>query len=431
MIGVVGDDTTGALDIGVMFHRAGCGVQMFTTAPAEAWAPTDVTIIDTDSRLDNAGVAYEKVHAAARRLQVAGCTHFHKKTCSVFRGNIGAELDAMLDATGEKTAIIAGAYPLLGRTTRDGRHFLHGQPLEKTGFAHDPIHPRKTSDLVRIIGEQSRRPVGLAPLGVVRGGTEALRAHLDKMRQNHSYILVDGETQADLATLAGATTDFRAFGGSAGFAAEWPAFLPFGSRHGDVDVELPAVARGVLFVSGSLTPQTRMQTERLQSTGIATFEFDPSAMAPDAGLGQDWADAHGDRVAALIAGGRSVLVHTTQESARIQAGQQAALSEGLDVAAYGRGISSQLAALCARVLELTPVAGLVVAGGDTSGSVTRRLGITGCRILHELEPGVPLCVGFGRTEPLFVVFKSGSFGSRDFLIQTGRRLADLNHVTFS
>jgi uncharacterized protein YgbK (DUF1537 family) len=429
MIGVVGDDTTGSLDIGVMFHRARCSVQMFTAPPDPPWPAADVSIIDTDSRLDPAQAAGGKVRAATRLLQSAGCTRFYKKTCSAFRGNIGAEFDALLDATGEANLIVAGAYPLLGRTTVGGRHFVQGAPLEKTDFARDPIHPRTTSDLRAIIAEQSRRSAGVVPLAAVRRDTGALRTELETLARSHAYLIVDGETQDDLARLAAAARDFRVFGGSAGFASVWPDQLPLRPSGASRQPDLPRSEAGVLFIAGSLTPQTRAQTQCLRDTSITAIELDPLELGLDDTAGRCWVGQQSARAATLITQGRSVLVATTQDPARVRAAQQIARYAGLPIADYGRKISGWLAALCAHVLAHTWPAGLVVAGGDTSGSVTRRLGVTGCQLVRELEPGIPFCLALGLARPLPVVFKSGSFGRDDFLVRCDRQLRNPDPVT--
>ena len=112
IMGVVADDITGANDIGGMFAKAGYVVHIYAYDGPDALtrgrgsAPEPhIAILDTNSRLDDRATAYAKVHAATLELHAAGCRQFHNKTCSVFRGNIGAEFDAMLDALGQDFAV--------------------------------------------------------------------------------------------------------------------------------------------------------------------------------------------------------------------------------------------------------------------------------------------------------------------------------------
>ena len=56
---------------------------------------------------------------------------------------------------------------------------------------------------------------------------------------------------------------------------------------------------------------------------------------------------------------------------------------------------------------------LVVAGGETSGAVVQRLGITALRIGPEIDPGVPWTESLGEPR-LALALKSGNFGTPDF-----------------
>src|SRR5512138_51877 len=152
-MGVVADDVTGSNDIGIMFAKSDYLTHVYSFKEAadsfgasEENAP-DILILDTNSRLDAPEIAYRKVFAATRELQRAGCRQFHNKTCSVFRGNIGTEFDAMLDALGLEFAIVVLGFPKNGRTTVDGIHYVHGRKLEDSEFRRDPIHPTLRSDL--------------------------------------------------------------------------------------------------------------------------------------------------------------------------------------------------------------------------------------------------------------------------------------------
>lgn len=100
-IGVVADDVTGANDIGVMFRKGGYRSAVFPLSLLSLCdlkgecEELDAIIIDTDSRFDDPRTAADKVAQATRLLQELPCDRYFNKTCSVFRGNIGAEFDSM------------------------------------------------------------------------------------------------------------------------------------------------------------------------------------------------------------------------------------------------------------------------------------------------------------------------------------------------
>src|SRR5690606_21752077 len=228
IMGVVADDITGSNDIGIMFAKAGLLAHVYAFPGVESLAAPgveapDITILDTNSRLDPPDVAYDKVFAATRALIAAGCTRFHNKTCSVFRGNIGVEFDAMLDALGQEFAVVVLGFPKNGRQTIDGIHYVRGVKLEESEFRNDPAHPMRRSNLVEILQSQTRRTVGLIDHQVVAQGEDALREAIEAARERWNYVIVDVVDQDALKTIACAVRDCPVLCGSSAIAEELPA----------------------------------------------------------------------------------------------------------------------------------------------------------------------------------------------------------------
>src|SRR5688572_819834 len=161
-LGIVADDVTGSNDIGGMTAKANYLTHIYTFDAAgnyDGAAAPDVCILNTNSRLDPRQTAHDKVFAATQALQAAGYRQFYNKTCSVFRGNIGAEFDAMLDALNADFAVVVLGFPKTGRTTRGGIHYVRGVKLQDSEFRCDPSHPMTRSDLVGILQAQTMRKV--------------------------------------------------------------------------------------------------------------------------------------------------------------------------------------------------------------------------------------------------------------------------------
>ena len=131
-VGVVADDVTGANDIGIMFVKGGYRSAVFPLELIESCdlkkeaEGLDAIIIDTDSRFDAPETAKEKVRRATELLASLPCDMYHNKTCSVFRGNIGAEFDEMQDVLGVSCSMVVLGFPANGRTTVDGIHYVYG-----------------------------------------------------------------------------------------------------------------------------------------------------------------------------------------------------------------------------------------------------------------------------------------------------------------
>ena len=110
---IVADDLSSATDCGAQVVRSGLSV----VVPLEGYtlpehvATADVISVDTDSRSLSADRAYGKVRTAVQQLVAAGWTDFYKSMDSTLRGNLGAEIEAVIDVVQPDCVIIAPAFP--------------------------------------------------------------------------------------------------------------------------------------------------------------------------------------------------------------------------------------------------------------------------------------------------------------------------------
>src|SRR5262245_10463373 len=139
---VIADDLTGANDAGVQFALCGIRSIVFADSKIEKLPPEyPVVVVNTESRHLPPREAAERVRKVAEIGLAAGVQYFYKKTDSTLRGNIGAELEALRQTTGASFIPFIPALPDLGRTTREGTHYVHGIPIAETAFAKDPLNP--------------------------------------------------------------------------------------------------------------------------------------------------------------------------------------------------------------------------------------------------------------------------------------------------
>jgi len=413
MIGVIADDTTGANDIGIMFRKNGYAVKILTFE--EDMVPEnncDVLIIDTDSRLDPLELSRFKVYKSAEILKKAGCEIFHKKTCSVFRGNIGVELDAMMDALKKDFAIISLAFPKNGRTTVHGIHRVNGELLENSNFAKDPVHPMTSSDLVSILSEETNKKVCSIDIEVVRMGAEKLREAIEKVRKNCNYCIIDSETQEDLKIVAEASVGYECLGGSSAIGEELPKFLENKKSQNPVYKLDCDDNNGVLVVSGSLTPQTRAQTAHLKEIGVPTLVVDSRKV-----FSEDLYEKEKIKIVAkgtaLLKEGNDILIMADNDNVIIAETKKRGKALNIDELKISKMVSALLADIAETITKNINLKRLVVAGGDTSGTICRKLGIKGNYVLKEIETGLPSGLAIGRE--MLIVLKSGSFGKKEFL----------------
>src|SRR5258708_5172924 len=162
MIGVIADDLTGAAEISAVSLRYGLRAEVVVEGRPSGQA--DVVCIDTNSRSCAAAEAGRRAASAARLLSEAGASWIYKKVDSVLRGQVAAEVEAVLKEIGLHVALLAPANPGLGRVIRDGWYFVGGKPIHETEFARDPEHPRTSANVLEMLGRSKSFPVQVCRL---------------------------------------------------------------------------------------------------------------------------------------------------------------------------------------------------------------------------------------------------------------------------
>ncbi|WP_261301372.1 four-carbon acid sugar kinase family protein [Paenibacillus andongensis] len=422
MIGIIADDITGANDIGIMYAKANISTHVY---PMEAWTGRDqsyggypeVLVLDTHSRLDTPDDAYTKVYQMTKRLQEAGCERFINKTCSVFRGNIGAEFDAMLDALEASFGIVVLGFPKNGRTTLNGIHYVHGKKLEESEFRNDPVHPMRSSNLVDILQSQTDRRVGLIPIHIVEQGASVLEEQIAVMKHSgFTYIILDVRDQQTLKIIAQAVHAEPIICGSSALAEELALLEKPNAVQTGAAKKLPSLGRSaVLCAAGSLMPQTAAQIAYAKKQGLTALELDSLLLFSPAEK-----EAHCkqlvEQASRLLKDDQDVLIHASNSPLKVAATKVKGVELGYGNTEVSVIVSNALSGVIQSVVNETGQQRLLIAGGETSAAVCDKLGIGGLSIWQEIEPGLPSCLTL-QTPQRFLVLKSGSFGSEPFFIE--------------
>ncbi|MGH9839296.1 MAG: four-carbon acid sugar kinase family protein [Blastocatellia bacterium] len=195
---------------------------------------------------------------------------------------------------------------------------------------------------------------------------------------------------------------------------------PAGNIGPAIDAAMDELSEGYLIIAGSCSEATRKQNAWFAAQGGRAFRLDPRDLL---GGGKYLADLRA-QINQELSTGRACLCFTSDGPQQVREIQQWGAASELSVPALGGKIAAAMAALTNDILRGQPVAGLIVAGGETSGAICRQLGLGALRVGRNIEPGVPLCFSLGRfRQP--VALKSGNFGSEDFY---GRALRAMAHA---
>ncbi|WP_037577993.1 3-oxo-tetronate kinase [Phaeacidiphilus oryzae] len=414
-LGCIADDFTGATDLANNLVRAGMRVvQLIGTPPPDADAlDADAVVIALKSRTVPAEEAVRSSLRALDRLRSAGAEQIYFKYCSTFdstpAGNIGPVAEALMDALGTDFTIATPAFPDNGRTVFKGHLFVGDVLLGESGMRDHPLTPMTDSNLVRVLGAQTTRPVGLIGHRTVAEGAEAVRGRIRALRaEGIGLAVADAVDNQDLLRLAAAVRDLPLVTAGSGLAIGLPANWGFAPSPAAAQLPPPS-GESRAIVSGSVSTATNGQVAAFLAEGRPAFGVDPLRAASGADLVAEalaFADGH-------LAKG-PVLFYSTAgpEAVREVQGR-------LGAAEAGELVERTLARIARGLVVDRGVRRMVVAGGETSGAVVQELGLTGLRIGPQIDPGVPWCAATlpGGSEPpetLHIALKSGNFGGPAF-----------------
>jgi uncharacterized protein YgbK (DUF1537 family) len=390
---IIADDLTGAADTAVQFSKQGIRSALFLATDVDfdsVDAAIKVVAVDTESRHCPQHEAYKKVESAVKKARLCGCRRFYKKIDSTFRGNTGAELEALMSAAGAPRLALVPAYPAGGRTTRKGYQHVKGKPLHESAFARDPREPVSESFIPAILGRQTSLTIHMIDRTSVRAGSALAK-------RQRGIFLFDAETDDDLAAIADNLDkcgDLDVVAGAAGFA-ETLASL-YRKKTSDKSSLRPKFRypERLLVVNGSLNDVSLGQVEQAQQEGTAGFFVTPTAARRDAASEQLLADA----VVQRLNNDRCAIVTTG-------AGLQGTIAPALYAEHIGRIVSA--------VVAQVPVVNVAVFGGDTAAAVCRRLGYHVLYPCDEILPGLTVCSKDDAS--VVLILKSGGFGPRDVI----------------
>lgn len=369
---IIADDLTGAADSAAALTSR--GRTSIVIDPAGEWPDDDVLAIDTDSRHCPAEPAVERVREVSVRARELGA-QVVKKIDSTLRGNITAELRAVLDVLGDADdpplLVVAPAFPATSRTTLGGIVHVDGERLAAHGSNGDVVELLQRGDI----------RTGRVGLAEVNGAPE-LAARLDHASADgFEAVVVDSESDEHLRTVVEAAdlaSVRTVLVGSGGLTRPLAPRRPsYEAAHG----------RGpTLVVVGSYAPVSRVQRQRLVEHGCTPVLLDTE--------GQHTAD----RLRAALASGTAVL--SPDPDAPVVREQAPHVARALAQTVVG---------------VLGELGTLVATGGETARAVLTAAGVTRLVVTGEIEPGI---VRSHVPElSLELVTKAGAFGDADALLR--------------
>lgn len=387
---VLADDLSGAAECAAALAMTSC-----QPAPLVLSGPLPSTrhwALDIDSRAMPATAAADLAARALREAGAGGAALLFKKIDSTLRGNLAAEVRAMLamrDLT--DAVVVCPTLPSQGRTLHEGVLHIYGQPQ----LADDG----RPLDLLKLLAVADPERRLLRPRGET--AAELAAQIVASVRAGARILVVDAASDGDLCRLAQALVVARdgcrlLAAGAAGLARALADELVAPAQPA---VPAPGAARegSLVAVVGSFNSVTGRQVEEVAA------ESDVHLVRLNASL---WLTCS-DQVASELskaeeraADGKSIVLTAT----------------GTMPVQSNRELVRCMAAAAEPLIRRAAI--LVLTGGDTARTVLDRLGVQQLQVWGELEPGI--CLSRNGADAPVIVTKAGGFGDNGSLLRVLR-----------
>ena len=413
---IISDDFTGALDTGVQFASKGAETYVMVDSQIDYTniaSNVEVVVIDAETRHLNKEEAFKTVSSIVSKACKIGIPYIYKKTDSVLRGNIGAELTAMLQGSGSKHIHFIPAFPKMGRITKGGIQFVNGVPLSQSVFGKDPFEPVRHSNIKKIIASKCETKVTMM-------GTETSELSISA----DGILVYDSISNEDIEKIAYGLKEkdeMHIIAGCAGFASVLPKILNIGGKAPQV----PKIKGNLLVACGSVNPVSVAQCNDAEGKGAPRFRLTPLQKLSSNWIEGTDADAFIDTLNASCEKNPMVILDTND----VEDGENTAVSAkkmGITSSVMREKITSVMGRILEKLIDKGFDGTILIMGGDSFMGFIHQAGIKMVSPICEMDCGVVLSKVEYKEKTLSVISKSGGFGKEMLFSDLSKMLLKLN-----
>ncbi|KEO74244.1 four-carbon acid sugar kinase family protein [Anditalea andensis] len=371
MIAVIADDITGAAEIAGVCLRLGIPVS-FSLSPHTI--DKGILVIATDTRSKDRDSAVHINLKLARDLRNLGFSEVFKKTDSVLRGHVAAELEAIANSFSKKKILLLPINPHTGRHIRNGEYFVEGIPLHLSGFKDDPEFPAMSSDVKDLVKLK---------------GHPIFCGQNIKDQLNEGYNIPDAESFSDMEHWV---TKIDGSVLPAGSAAFFEVFIKRQYPNVNSSHEhSPGLLAPALLIAGSFHANSNKFVEEACANGIVKVEM------PEELKRENIAE-------------KDLLMWASEIRSKLEKEGKVILTLGpkmIDFPNSAAVLKKRVAIVVKKILEKTKVQELFISGGATAYAIIQEANLENFLPVQEFRAGVVRMSTNNRS--LYLTFKPGSY----------------------
>lgn len=418
MIYVIADDLTGANDTGVQFAKKGYNtIVSVLDEQSTIIIPDnlDVFVMDTETRELESKTARKILKSILEKINIKKKDVVYKKVDSTLRGNMGVEIEEIMNILKKDICIFSPSFPSQQRITVGGYLLVQQKPLGLSEYSSNHLDQGENSFIPFLLKKQTDFPVGRIDLKDVAKGQKTILSKINELYQKgNKIIVIDSTNEEHLKDIFASSLKLDRpvlFSGSAGLANHFPNI---NNKNEDLKIKIENNKGSVIVVAGSrnsiMEDQVNYLKNRLNFTELK-IDLEQVFSNKDRIL-----DNYAAECIKAIKGNHDLVIHTGaiyNEEKSIN--KKLMLKYHLSFRKLEIEIKNFLGELISKIIKNSDVRNLILTGGDVALGVCKELGIYNMNILDELLSGIPLSTAYYENHILNIITKAGGFGKEDTL----------------
>ena len=379
---VIADDLTGSNATCSLFKKIGLRAASILKLQGDTNYDVDVISYSTASRGLDKEEAYKKVSEAIKILKNKDVLVYNKRIDSTLRGNIGTEINAMLDNLEDnRIAVVVPAYPDSGRIVVNKTMLVNGVLLENSDAGKDPKTPIKTSCVESLVQKDIKYSSTYFSLSDISQPIEEIAKKIQEAIKKSRVLIFDAVNNEDIIKISKVIiqSDINIITVDPG---------PFTLYYSKELQKKNHLEKKILMVIGSVTTTTKKQIEYiLQEEDIFLVKMRVEDFFEEESCSKEI-----ERVISFIKKGiesYDLFLVTTSPIGDEKKADLQKLAENLNttVEEISKIIANTLTKTAVKILkEIQKFEGIYSSGGDITIALLEKLKAIGVEIREEVIP---------------------------------------------
>lgn len=398
-IAVIADDFTGASDAASFLVKGGLKTLMIQNLVLLDNGDYDAFVFALKIRSVEKQNAIDEVKKVLEYLKKYNVEHLYFKYCSTFdstkEGNIGPILDYLCEFCDEKYSIVCPSLPINGRKVKDGVLYVNGIPLGESHMANHPLNPMWSSFIPSLLNPQSKYPSFTINEENLNNIDSLVYKYGEEYK--HFYFVPNYYDDKDGAKIANVFSKLKLLSGGSGLLEHLARIY---KKKEILDYDDSFKINKSIVLCGSCSPTTKEQIDSFIRDGHPSYKLYSDKIIDDSfriASVKNFIDVNMDKCPIIYSdgAGKNMNKFIHDEIFYKKGKKLENIISELALYAYNNSFNN-----------------IVIAGGETSGAVTKALNFNAYKVGESVCDGVPFL--YPLQTSIRLTLKSGNFGDKDF-----------------